>query len=87
MLQDSPPDFESQFNQTICKLQKSLYDLKQSPRAWFERFAQFIKKLGDRCSASVPGHASSIKTVRILSIDLMELVLLGKSCCLASKHW
>ena len=43
---DSPPGFESQLNQKICKLQKSLYGLKQSPRAWFERFAQFIKKLG-----------------------------------------
>ena len=40
-----------------------------------------------RCPASVPGRASSIKTVRIPSIDLRELVLLGKSCRLVSRRW
>ncbi|CAL2253609.1 unnamed protein product [Prunus armeniaca] len=30
----------------VCKQRKSLYGLKQSPRAWFERFATFIKKFG-----------------------------------------
>jgi Reverse transcriptase (RNA-dependent DNA polymerase) len=34
-----PPGFDT--NQTIgkvCKLKKSLYGLKQSPRVWFDRF-------------------------------------------------
>ncbi|CAL2237756.1 unnamed protein product [Prunus armeniaca] len=30
----------------VCKLQKSLYGLKQSPRAWFGRFAAFMRKSG-----------------------------------------
>ncbi|CAL2234202.1 unnamed protein product [Prunus armeniaca] len=30
----------------VCKLQKSLYRLKQSPRAWFGRFAASMKKFG-----------------------------------------
>ncbi|KAA0060550.1 Integrase, catalytic core [Cucumis melo var. makuwa] len=41
-----PPGFEAQFGQQVCKLQKSLYGLKQSPRAWFDRFTTFVKSQG-----------------------------------------
>lgn len=27
----------------VCRLQKALYDLKQSPRAWFRRFNEAMK--------------------------------------------
>ena len=30
----------------VCKLKKSLYGLKQSPRVWFDRFAKVIKNQG-----------------------------------------
>ena len=43
---DPPPGFEEKFGTWICKLKKSLYGLKQSPRAWFERFTQVVKKQG-----------------------------------------
>ncbi|KAG8479954.1 hypothetical protein CXB51_025047 [Gossypium anomalum] len=36
---DFPPGFEGSKGQ-VCKLKKSLYGLKQSPRAWFNRFAK-----------------------------------------------
>lgn len=32
----------------VCKLRKELYRLKQSPRAWFERFKTTMVKIGYR---------------------------------------
>ncbi|KAK5825993.1 hypothetical protein PVK06_020890 [Gossypium arboreum] len=43
---DPPPGFEEKFRTRVCKLKKSLYGLKQSPQAWFERFTQVVKKQG-----------------------------------------
>lgn len=44
---DIPPGFSSS-SQTgvVCKLQKSLYRLKQSPRAWFGQFGLAMRKHG-----------------------------------------
>ena len=30
----------------VCRLNKSLYSLKQAPRAWYARFATFLQTLG-----------------------------------------
>lgn len=44
---DVPPGLESGENQgKVCKLLKSLYGLKQSPRAWFDRLTQVLKRHG-----------------------------------------
>ncbi|RVW70809.1 Retrovirus-related Pol polyprotein from transposon TNT 1-94 [Vitis vinifera] len=44
---DIPAGLEttSNFNK-VCRLRKSLYSLKQSPRAWFERFTKVVKGYG-----------------------------------------
>ena len=44
---DIPAGLEttSNFNK-VCRLRKSLYGLKQSPRAWFERFTTVVKGYG-----------------------------------------
>jgi Reverse transcriptase (RNA-dependent DNA polymerase) len=42
-----PPVFENeQLKEKVCRLKQSLYGLKQSPRAWFDRFSMVMKKLG-----------------------------------------
>ena len=33
-------------NQKVCKLKKSLYELKQSPRAWFGKFTKAMVRFG-----------------------------------------
>lgn len=42
-----PPGFEEpQGKNKVCRLLKSLYGLKQSPRAWFDRFSKTIRGAG-----------------------------------------
>ncbi|CAL5395906.1 unnamed protein product [Camellia sinensis] len=44
---DIPAGLETTLNSNkVCRLQKSLYGLKQSPRAWFERFTKAVKGYG-----------------------------------------
>ena len=38
--------------QKVCKLKKSLYGLKQSPRAWFGRFTKLMRAFSYRLSNS-----------------------------------
>ncbi|XP_071677013.1 uncharacterized mitochondrial protein AtMg00810-like [Lolium perenne] len=42
-----PPGFEdAQYPQHVCKLQRSIYGLKQSPRAWYARLSAHLFQLG-----------------------------------------
>jgi histone deacetylase 1/2 len=42
-----PPGFEDpQFPHHVCKLQRALYGLKQSPRAWYARLSDRLLQLG-----------------------------------------
>ncbi|KAL0533130.1 hypothetical protein IC582_030345 [Cucumis melo] len=64
----------------VCKLQKSLYSLKQSPRAWFDRFTTFVKS--QRYSQGHSDHtlftkASKTGKIAILIVHVDDIVLTG----------
>ena len=48
-----PPGFDGEFGpRQVCRLKKTLYGLKQSPRIWFGRFCQAMIKHGYKQSLS-----------------------------------
>jgi hypothetical protein len=77
---DCPPGFEETFGSRVCKLKKSLYGLKQSPRAWFEKFTQSVKKQeytqgqADHTLFTKSGQNGKI-TVLIVYVD--DIILTG----------
>ena len=44
---EQPPRFVAQGESgLVCRLWRSLYELKQSPRAWFGRFSTIVQQFG-----------------------------------------
>ena len=44
---EQPPEFENfEFPNHVFKLSKTLYRLKQAPRAWYERLSNFLLEKG-----------------------------------------
>ncbi|KAK8921170.1 hypothetical protein KSP39_PZI019934 [Platanthera zijinensis] len=41
-----PPGFETTGESHVCLLKKSIYGLKQSPRAWFDKFSKVVQDMG-----------------------------------------
>ncbi|KAK8916653.1 hypothetical protein KSP39_PZI022880 [Platanthera zijinensis] len=41
-----PPGFETTGESRVCLLKKSIYGLKQSPRAWFDKFSKVVRDMG-----------------------------------------
>nr|GEV01647.1 putative RNA-directed DNA polymerase [Tanacetum cinerariifolium] len=77
---EAPPGFPEQFKPgEVCRLKKSLYGLKQSPRAWFGRFTMAMKKYGFRQSNS--DHTLFLKRrkdlVTCLIIYVDDMVITG----------
>ncbi|RVW14408.1 Retrovirus-related Pol polyprotein from transposon RE2 [Vitis vinifera] len=53
---EQPPGFVAQGESgLVCKLRRSLYGLKQSPRAWFSRFSSIVQEFG--MFRSTAGHS------------------------------
>jgi hypothetical protein len=77
---DVPPDLTSLMQgKVVCKLQKVLYGLKQSPRAWFGRFSFAMRRYGYKQSNS--DHTLFLKhqreKVTALIIYVDDMIITG----------
>ena len=64
----------------VCKLRRSLYELKQSPRAWFVRFSAVIQDFGMTRSESDHSifykHTSQRKCIYLV-VYMDDIVITG----------
>lgn len=77
---DIPPGYKTEQNKSmICKLKKSIYGLKQSPRAWFARFTKVVLKYGFKQAHSdhtlFINRKNSLITVLLVYVD--DIILTG----------
>ncbi|XP_058211908.1 uncharacterized mitochondrial protein AtMg00810-like [Rhododendron vialii] len=77
---DIPPGFSSSETEgKLCRLKKAFYGLKQSPRAWFDRFSKAMLKFGYKQSHAdhtmfIKGGAGKI-VVLIVYVD--DMIMTG----------
>ena len=76
-----PPGFEEKLGSNkVFKLKKSLYGLKQSPKAWFERFWKVVKNSGycqSQADHTVFYKHSKDGKIAILIVYVDDIVLTG----------
>ena len=77
-----PPGFEdSQRPQYVCRLQKAIYGLKQSPRAWFSWLSDKLFQLGFRSSKADTSlfvfHHGDVVIYMLVYVD--DIVITGSS--------
>ncbi|RVW79788.1 Retrovirus-related Pol polyprotein from transposon RE1 [Vitis vinifera] len=74
---EQPPGFVAQGESgLVCRLRRSLYSLKQSPRAWFDRFSSVVQEFGmlrSTADHSVFYHHNSLGQCIYLTKDLEKL--------------
>jgi len=76
-----PPGFENKLgSDKVCRLKKSLYGLKQSPRAWFERFGKAVTSYGflqSQADHTIFYKHSKDGKVTILIVYVDDIILIG----------
>jgi len=63
----------------VCKLKKSLYDLKQSPRAWFDRFKRALCDMGyKQCNGDhTLFYRHSGRRITVLAVYVDDIIITG----------
>ncbi|KAJ9701816.1 hypothetical protein PVL29_006965 [Vitis rotundifolia] len=78
---EQPPGFVAQGESgLVCRLRRSLYGLKQSPRAWFDRFSSVVQEFGMLRSTtdhSVFYHHNSLGQCIYLVVYVDDIVITG----------
>ncbi|RVW85983.1 Retrovirus-related Pol polyprotein from transposon RE1 [Vitis vinifera] len=78
---EQPPSFVAQGESgLVCRLRRSLYGLKQSPRAWFSRFSSVVQKFGmfrGTADHSVFYHHNSSGQCIYLVVYVDDIVITG----------
>jgi hypothetical protein len=72
----------------VCKLNRSLYDLKQAPRAWYSRFATFLISQGfveAKGDTSLFILCRGLDTAYLLYVDDIVLTVSSSTSCGASS--
>ena len=95
-----PLGFEKKYGVgKVFKLKNSLYRLKQSPRAWFERFGKAAKRFGflqSQADHTLFYMHSKEGKVAVLIVYVDDIILIGDDCellknlkflALKSKTW
>ncbi|XP_071902745.1 uncharacterized protein [Coffea arabica] len=79
---EQPPGFVAQGESgKVCRLRKSLYDLKQSPRTWFGRFSEVVQEFGmKKCNFnhSVFYQQSEVGII-LLVVYIDDIVITGSN--------
>jgi hypothetical protein len=75
-----PPGFGTrETTGRVCRLKKSLYGLKQSPRAWFDRFKRVVCGMGyGQCNGDhTVFYRHSDRKITILAVYVDDIIITG----------
>ena len=75
---EQPPGYVVQGEKMVCSLKKAIYGLKQSPRAWFEKFSNIASKKGfQRCLVdhSVFFRRTPAGEITIMAVYFDDIIL------------
>ncbi|KAJ9523654.1 hypothetical protein QJQ45_019923 [Haematococcus lacustris] len=76
-----PEGFEEGSTNTVCRLHKALYGLRQAPRAWHARLCEELLSMGFKASEADP----ALFTLQ-LSTDMVYLLVYVDDCLLCTQQ-
>jgi hypothetical protein len=73
---EQPPSYaNSSHPNHVCRLKKTIYGLKQTPRAWFHRFSDFLLTVGFNSSKLIPAYLSIHQLTRLFTCSYTLMIL------------